>query len=287
MLSPLQIFATKKRDQTPLSMLALYDAPSARIAANAGLDAILIGDSMGNTMLGFDSTLPVTLDDIALHVGAVARGVRASNRPDVAIIADMPFGSFATPELAATGAVRLLQAGAHAVKVEGTPAGVFEKLAEIGVPVMGHIGFTPQSILKFDNVVQGRTALQGAQLLEQAQWIEARGAFGVVLEAMTGAVAARITGALAISTVGIGAGASCDGQVLVWNDAVGLTPRAFRFAKSFCDTAHFWNEAVSNYVTQVQTREFPSPQHGWEMSENELRAWDEAAHIEPLDEQPF
>ena len=287
MISPLQIFARKKRDQTPLAMLALYDAPSARIACDAGLDAILIGDSMGNVLLGYDSTLPVTLDDIALHTGAVARGVKASGRPDVAIIADMPFGSYATPELAASGAVRLLQAGAHAVKVEGTPAGVFEKLAEIGVPAMGHIGFTPQSVLKFDNVVQGRTALEGAQLLEQAHWLQTRGAFGIVLEAMTRAVAARITGALEVATVGIGAGAGCDGQVLVWHDAVGLTPRSFRFAKAFADTAHAWSEAVGAYVSQVQTREFPALENGWEMSDDELSAWEDAGRAEPLDEQPF
>lgn len=287
MNSPLQIFARKKRDQTPLAMLALYDAPSARIAADAGLDAILVGDSMGNTLLGYDSTLPVTLDDIVLHVGAVARGVKSSQRPDVAIVADMPLGTYATPELAAQGAVKLLQAGAHAVKIEGTPQGVFEKLGEVGIPVMGHIGFTPQSVLKFESVVQGRTFTEGAQLLEQAQWIASRGAFGVVLEAMTGAVAARISGSLAIPTVGIGAGASCDGQVLVWHDAVGLTPRAFRFAKAFANTAHVWSEAVGAYVSQVQTREFPAPQHGWEMSDEELRTWDEMRAPEPLDEQPF
>ncbi len=286
MTSPLQIFARKKRDQTPLAMLALYDAPSARIACDAGLDAILIGDSMGNTLLGYDSTLPVTLDDIALHTGAVARGAKASTRPDVAIVADMPFGSYATPELAAQGAVRLLQAGAHAVKVEGAPAGVFEKLSEVGVPAMGHIGFTPQSVLKFDNVVQGRSAAQGAQLLEQARELEARGAFAVVLEAMTREVAARITGALGVATVGIGAGAGCDGQVLVWHDALGLTPRPFRFARSFANTAQLWNEAIGSYVTQVQTREFPAPENGWEMSEDELHLWD-ASQIEPLDEQPF
>lgn len=287
MISPLQIFARKKRDQTPLSMLALYDAPSARIACDAGLDAILVGDSMGNTLLGYDSTLPVTLDDIAIHTGAVARGVRASNRSDVAIIADMPFGCCATPELAATGAVRLLQAGAHAVKVEGSPVGVFEKLAEVGVPVMGHIGFTPQSVLKFENVVQGRTAFEGAQLLEQARALEARGAFGLVLEAMTGAVAARITGTLSIATVGIGAGANCDGQVLVWHDAVGLTPRPFRFSKNFAETAHIWNEAIGAYVSQVQNRTFPAPQNGWEMSEEELNLWEDAQASEQLNEQPF
>ncbi len=287
MISPLQIFARKKRDQTPLAMLALYDAPSARIACDAGLDAILVGDSIGNTLLGYDSTLPVTLDDIALHTGAVARGVKASHRPDVAIVADMPFGSYATPELAASGAVKLLQAGAHAVKIEGTPKGVFEKLAEVGVPAMGHIGFTPQSMLMFDSVVQGRTAEQGAQLLEEAQWIAERGAFGLVLEAMTSDVAARITGSLAISTVGIGAGAGCDGQVLVWHDAVGLTPQMFRFAKNFADTAHLWHEAIGAYVSQVQTREFPTPQHAWEMSEEELKVWENIADLEPLDEQPF
>ena len=286
MTSPLQIFARKKRDQTPLAMLALYDGPSARIACDAGLDAILVGDSMGNTLLGYDSTLPVTLDDIAIHTGAVARGARASTRPDVAVVADMPFGSYATPELAARGAVRLLQAGAHAVKIEGAAPGVFEKLNEVGVPVMGHIGFTPQSVLKFENVVQGRTAAQGAQLLEIARELEARGAFAVVLEAMTREVAARITGALSIATIGIGAGASCDGQVLVWNDAVGLTPRPFRFARSFASTAQVWNEAVSSYVTQVQTRDFPAPDNGWSLSDEELQIWD-SAPADPLDEQPF
>ena len=276
MISPLQIFARKKRDQTPLAMLALYDAPSARIACDAGLDAVLVGDSMGNTMLGYDSTLPVTLDDIVLHTGAVARGVKASSRPDVAVVADMPLGTYATPELAAQNAVQLLRAGAHAVKIEGTPLGVFEKLSEVGVPVMGHIGFTPQSLLKFDSIVQGRTALEGARLLEQAQWIAARGAFGLVLEAMTTAVAARITGSLAIASVGIGAGAGCDGQVLVWHDAVGLTPRAFRFAKAFANTAELWSDAIGAYVSQVQTREFPAPQHGWEMSAEELERMQDA-----------
>ncbi len=287
MTSPLQIFARKKREQTPLAMLALYDAPSARIACDAGLDAILVGDSMGNVLLGYDSTLPVTLDDIALHTGAVARGVKSSARPDVAIVADMPFGVCATPEMAATSAVRLLQAGAHAVKIEGAPTGVFEKLSEIGIPAMGHIGFTPQSVLKFESIVQGRSAAQGAQLLEQARDLENRGAFAIVLEAMTREVAAKITSSLEIATVGIGAGAGCDGQVLVGHDALGLTPRPFRFAKSFGDTAQLWNQAIGAYVTQVQTREFPAPQHGWEMSEQELQLWQGATQAEPLDEQPF
>ena len=287
MFSPLQIFARKKREQTPLAMLALYDAPSARIACDAGIDAILVGDSMGNTLLGYDSTLPVTLDDIAIHLGAVARGVRASTRPDVAIVADMPFGSYATPELAASGAVRLLRAGAHAVKIEGTPQGVFEKLAEVGVPVMGHIGFTPQSVLKFESVVQGRTAAQGAQLLEQARWIANRGAFGIVLEAMTRAVAARISGESALATVGIGAGAGCDGQVLVWHDAVGLSPQTFRLARCFADTTQLWNRAIGDYVSDVQTRQFPALENGWEMSDDELQLWQDAGEVEPSDEQPF
>ena len=287
MTSPLQIFARKKRDQTPLAMLALYDAPSARLACDAGIDAVLVGDSMGNTMLGYDSTLPVTLDDIALHVGAVARGVRASSRPDVAIVADMPFGSCADASVAVAGAVRLLQAGAHAVKIENTPTGVFERLAEVGVPVMGHIGFTPQSVLKFDRVVQGRTASEANALLQQAQWIENQGAFAVVLEAMTAQVAARITGAVEVATIGIGAGAGCDGQVLVWHDVVGLTPRPLRLARSWADTAQLWREAVGGYVGEVQTRSFPAPENGWEMDETELRAWKESSREAPLDEQPF
>ena len=283
MTSPLQIFARKKRDQTPLAMLALYDAPSARLACDAGVDAILVGDSMGNTVLGYDSTLPVTLDDIALHVGAVARGVRASGRPEVAIVADMPFGSYSDPQKAVEGAVRLLQAGAHAVKIENTPTGVFERLGEVGIPVVGHIGFTPQSILKFDKVVQGRTAREADSLLQQAQWIAANGAFALVLEAMTSEVAARITGSLEAATIGIGAGAGCDGQVLVWHDVVGLSPRAFRFAKSWADTAHLWRRAASAYVGEVQTRTFPARENSWEMEDAERRAWEG----EPSEEQPF
>ena len=283
MTSPLQIFALKKRERVPLAMLALYDAPSARAACDAGIDAILVGDSMGNTVLGYDSTLPVTLDDIALHVGAVARGARASSRPDVAIVADMPFGSYSDAEKAVAGAVRLLRAGAHAVKVENTPTGVFERLGEVGIPVMGHIGFTPQSVLKFDKVVRGRTARDAELLEDQARQIAERGAFALVLEAVTAPVAARIAETLEIATIGIGAGALCDGQVLVWHDAVGLTPRPFRFAKSWADTAQLWHGAITDYVAEVRSRTFPAPQHSWEMDETQRRAW----QGEPLDEQPF
>ena len=286
MASPLQIFARKKRDQTPLAMLALYDAPSARLACEAGVDAVLVGDSLGNTVLGYDSTLPVTLDDITLCVGAVSRGVRASNRPEVAIVADMPFGACADPAQAVAGAVRLLRAGAHAVKIENTPTGVFEKLGESGIPVMGHIGFTPQSVLKLDKVVQGRTASEGRELLQQAQWLDARGAFAIVLEAMTAPVAARISGGVAAATVGIGAGAGCDGQVLVWHDVVGLTERPFRLAKKWADTAQLWRGAVEGYVGQVRERTFPAPANGWDMDEEQARAWDDL-RPDALDEQPF
>ncbi len=263
-------------------MIALSDAPSAQIACNAGIDAILVGDSLGNTALGFDSTIPVTMNDIAHHLSAVVRGAKSSNRPEVPVIADMPFGSYATPEIGVLNAIRLMQLGAHAVKIEGTQslrgeAGqVFGVCKLAGIPVMGHLGFTPQSSLQFEGIVQGKTARGALALLRDAHLLAGAGCFALVLEATTTPVAREITSQLPIATVGIGAGAACDGQVLVWHDLVGITEKPFKMARSFASTRDIWTNAVQNYCGEVGAARFPTAQNGWEMSAEEHEKWAQA-----------
>ena len=305
---PLQIFARKKRDGIPLCMVALSDAPSAQIACDAGIDAILVGDSLGNTALGFDSTLPVTMEMMAHHVGAVVRGVKSSSRPDVPIVADMPFGSYASPERGVENAVRLMQIGAHAVKIEGTQTlrshdfgVVFDSLRLAGIPVMGHIGFTPQSQLQMGSVVQGRTGIEAQNLTIQAQSLQKSGCFALILEAMTEEVAREITTQIPISTIGIGAGASCDGQILVWHDLVGISAHNFKMARAFAQTRDIWTSALQEYKAEVEKRAFPGAENAWPMAPLEIENWEKqraenlaweqsdpfADEIEPLDEQPF
>lgn len=294
MTSPLQIFARKKRDAAPLAMISLYDAPSAQIACDAGVDALLVGDSLGNSILGYDSTIPVTMEDMKRHTGAVVRGVRGSSRPAVPVVADLPFGSYATPALAVENAVALLQIGAHAVKIEGVMPGVLKALVENGVPVMGHLGFTPQSVLLFEGVVQGKTAQAARELEESAQILD-EFCFAVVLEAVTAEVAQSITRARRYATVGIGAGAGCDGQVLVWNDLVGLSPKTFKLAKAWANTRELWLGAAQGYIAETQNGAFPTAENSWNMSGEELEKYVPAPQeeatlpldVEPLNEQPF
>lgn len=306
-MTPLQVFARKKREQTPLAMLALSDAPAAQIACEAGIDALLVGDSLGNTALGYDSTIPVTMDDIAHHLQAVLRGVKSSSRPHVPVIADMPFGSYATPETGVQNAVRLMQLGAHAVKIEGTQnsgygvvGDVFQLCKAAGIPVMGHIGFTPQSSLQFESVVQGKNSRDAALLLQEALILQMADCFALVLEAMTTNVAREITSRLQIPTVGIGAGKQCDGQVLVWHDLVGITAKPFKMARAFASTRESWVGAIKSYCSEVELAQFPTAQNGWEMTAEEEVLW--ARHlsqiaeinllqspdeVEKLDEQPL
>lgn len=281
-MSPLQIFARKKRDGIPLSMVALYDAPSAQIACDAGIDAILVGDSLGQTVHGFDSTIPVTMDMMAHHLSAVVRGIQNSARPDVPIIGDLPFGSYSSTERGVENAVRLMQLGAHAVKLEGVQrrqsygfrdANLFLALENAGVPVMGHLGFTPQSSLQFDSIVQAKTASDAARLIADAQFLEEQGCFALVLEATIEEVAREITSRLQLSTIGIGAGAGCDGQVLVWHDLVGITARNFKFARAFAQTREIWTNALRNYHAEVEAKTFPAPENGWRMAPEEREAW--------------
>jgi 3-methyl-2-oxobutanoate hydroxymethyltransferase len=298
-MTPLQIFARKKREQIPLTMVALYDAPSAQVACDAGIDAILVGDSLGNTVLGYDSTIPVTVDAIAHHVGAVVRGVKSSSNPNVPIIADLPFGSYATPEKGVENAVRLMQLGAHAVKIEGTQEywrilnhDIFSSFEAAGIPVMGHLGFTPQSVLKFAGVVQGKSAPEAEKLVKDALRLSEAGCLAVVLEAMTEEVAKAITAQIRVPTIGIGAGAGCDGQVLVWHDLVGITEKTFKFAKSFASTRQVWTQALQDFKGAVENRSFPTTEHSWDMTAEEKERWSQqrqqgSTEIEPLDEQPF
>lgn len=263
---PLSVFRRKKEDNVPLAMVALSDAPSAQIACDAGLDAILVGDSLGNTALGFDSTLPVTMDMMAHHVAAVVRGVKSSTRPDVPIIADMPFGSYATVERGVENAVRLMQLGAHAVKIEGASEGnrrLIHLLGETGVPVMGHIGFTPQSQLRMEGVVQGKTLEHAQGLFWAAYLLEQAGCFSVVLEAMTREVASEISSRLSIPSIGIGAGEGCSGQVLVWHDLVGISAKTLKMARAYAQTRSLWLEALTQYKGDVEARSFPAMENGW------------------------
>ncbi|BCM90939.1 3-methyl-2-oxobutanoate hydroxymethyltransferase [Abditibacteriota bacterium] len=279
-LFPLSVFKRKKDDQIPLAMVALSDAPSAQIACDAGIDAILVGDSLGNTALGFDSTLPVTMDMMAHHVAAVVRGVKSSTRPDVPIIADLPFGSYATIEKAVENATRLMQLGAHAVKMEGlgveyAERSVFAALKATGIPVMGHIGFTPQSQMALGAVVQGKTHRDAQILVNAARSLEMEGCFAMVLEAMTEEAARKITEARKVPTIGIGAGNGCDGQVLVWHDLVGISAKSLKMARAYAQTRQIWTEALQEYKRDVESKAFPTEQNSWSMSPEELEKWRE------------
>ncbi len=263
--------AELKARRQPIAMVTAYDAPSGRLADDAGADVILVGDSAAMTMLGHDSTVPATMDELIVLTRAVTRG---ASRP--LVVADMPFGSFqVSDETAVENAVRFLkEAGADAVKVEGAGATLarVHALVGAGVPVMGHIGLTPQSATMLGGFkAQGRTAEKAARLYEDALALQAAGVFALVLEAVPAPVAARITESLEIPTIGIGAGVDCDGQVLVWHDLLGLYEGSSpRFVKQYADLATVIRGAVSRYVDEVRARAFPEERHTYSMPEEEL-----------------
>ncbi|CAM3470732.1 3-methyl-2-oxobutanoate hydroxymethyltransferase [Occultella aeris] len=248
-----------------LTMLTAYDAPTARIFDAAGIDMLLVGDSMGDNMLGHANTIPVTMDELIPAARAVTRATKRAM-----VVADLPFGSYeASPAQAHASAVRMMkETGAQAVKFEGG-ARVAEHvrlLTSAGIPVMGHLGFTPQS----ENVlggkrVQGRGEDAAELLCEDALALQEAGAFAVVLEMVPAPVAARATEILAIPTIGIGAGASCDGQVLVWLDMAGMGGWAPRFAKQFAQIGAELEKAASDYAAEVRAGSFPGREHAyWE-----------------------
>lgn len=272
---PLTELADLKARRQPIAMITAYDAPSGRLADAAGADIILVGDSAAMTVLGHDSTVPATLEEMLVLTRAVTRGAR---RP--LVVADMPYGTFqVSDEETVRNAIRFLkEAGADAVKVEGagTTLSRVQALVGAGVPVMGHIGLTPQTATMLGGFkAQGRTAAKARALVDDALALQAAGVFALVLEAVPSPVAARITELLEIPTIGIGAGVDCDGQVLVWHDLLGLYEgHAPRFVKQYADLATEITRAVSTYVTEVRERRFPEEQHTYSMPAAELERFE-------------
>jgi 3-methyl-2-oxobutanoate hydroxymethyltransferase len=268
-LSLSDLSAMKQRGEK-IAMVTAYDAPSARLADAANIDIVLVGDSAGMTVLGYASTVPVTVDEMILLTRAVTRGAR---RP--IIVADMPFGSFQVSDRTALkNAVRLVkEAGADAVKLEraGATLGRVRVLVDAGIPVMGHLGLTPQTATMLGGYKpQGRTASEARRLRTAALALEAAGCFAIVLEAVPAPVSAHITGILRIPTIGIGAGVACDGQVLVWHDLLGLTPgRVPRFVKQYADVGRVELKALIAYVADVRASKFPEQQHTYAMADEE------------------
>ena len=239
-------------------MLTAYDALTAHIFDEAGIPVLLVGDSAAMVVYGHETTIPVTLDDLIPLTAAVVRGTSRAM-----VVADLPFGSYQASSRDALGAATrfLKESGAHAIKLEGGRriARQVEDLVAAGVPVMAHLGLTPQSVHAFGGYrVQGRGE-DGEQLLQDAKTLEAAGAFAVVLECVPTPLAARVTETLSIPTIGIGAGPDCDAQVLVWQDMAGLSPRTPKFVRQYADVGSVLRDAASAYAQDVRSGNFPGP----------------------------
>jgi 3-methyl-2-oxobutanoate hydroxymethyltransferase len=274
---PLPELAEMKRRGERIVMITAYDAPSGRIADAAGVDLILVGDSAAMVVLGHDSTVPTTVDEMLMLTRAVTRGAR---RP--LVVADLPFGSYqVSDEQAVEAGIRFVkEASADAIKLEGagTMLPRVRALTGAGIPVMGHLGLTPQTATMLGGFkAQGRSAAKAVQLYDDALALQAAGCFSIVLEAVPSPVAARITEALDIPTIGIGAGPDCDGQVLVWHDLLGLYDgHAPRFVKQYAELAPIIGAAVEQYANEVRTGAFPEEKHTYSMTEKELALFEES-----------
>ncbi|MFN3692149.1 MAG: 3-methyl-2-oxobutanoate hydroxymethyltransferase [Fervidobacterium sp.] len=261
------MITTKKiiemKSKEPIVMITAYDYPSAKITSEAGIDLLLVGDSLGNVLLGYDSTIPVSMEDMLIHIRAVRRGA-----PNSFIVGDMPFLSYEiSVEKAVENAGLMLKAGANAVKLEGGAeyAETIRRIVNAGIPVMGHLGFTPQSVnLLGGHRVQGRTPESVKKLLEDAKALEQAGCFAIVLELVVEDVAKMITESIKIPTIGIGAGRYCDGQVLVFHDVVGLTDLNLKFAKKYANTYEIMLNAVKSYKEEVKAQRFPAQENVFE-----------------------
>lgn len=242
-----------------IAMLTAYDFTSARILDNAGIDVILVGDSASNVMAGHETTLPITLDQMVYHAQCVVRGVQRA-----LVVVDLPFGSYqGNTKEALSSAVRVMkEAEAHAVKVEGGRSIVptVERILEAGIPVMGHLGLTPQSIYRFGSYqVRARDEVEAEELLEDAVRLERAGVFAIVLEKIPAALAAQVSKAVSVPTIGIGAGGACDGQVLVTHDALGLTTDFNpRFVRRYAHLDEQIGRHVQQYIEDVRSGDFPS-----------------------------
>jgi 3-methyl-2-oxobutanoate hydroxymethyltransferase len=265
-----------------IAMVTAYDATAARLVGAAGVDVVLVGDSLGMVVQGHDSTLPVTLDQMVYHSSMVRRGLTRSGAP-AHLVGDLPFGSYqASADEAVKAAMRMVaEGGVESVKLEGGSdyAEVVRRVVRAGVPVMGHIGLTPQSVHKLGGyVVQGKDAERAQQLLRDARTLEAAGCYAIVLECIPTELARVITGQLGIPTIGIGAGPTCDGQVLVLTDLLGMdasfTPK---FVKRFAEMGGEVTGAVGQYVAEVKARAFPADEHCFHSS---------AVRLVPVAEEP-
>lgn len=264
-------FLKMKEKNEKIVMLTAYDYPSAKLAEQEGVDMILVGDSLGMVVLGYDSTVPVTMDDMVHHAKAVKRGA-----PNTFIVVDMPFMSYhlSARDTLANGARLMQETGAHAVKLEGGD-GVFESIKALttaGVPVVAHLGLTPQSVGVLGGYkVQGKDAKAAQKLIEDALMCEEAGAFALVLECVPKQLAKEIQQRLTIPTIGIGAGVDCDGQVLVFHDVINFgVSRVPKFVKQYVDSNEIISWGLRSYVTEVKNERFPSEAHSFSMKEEQL-----------------
>lgn len=264
-------FAAAKAKGEKLSMLTAYDYSTAKLEDESGINGILVGDSLGNVVLGYEDTVSVTMEDMIHHGAAVARGAK-----NALVVVDMPFMSYeVTVEEAVRNAGRLMKEGrAGAVKLEGgvRVAEQIRAIVKAGIPVMGHIGLTPQSINVFGGFkVQGKSEEAARALLADAKAVEEAGAFAVVIEAVPAALAQMITDAVSIPTIGIGAGAACDGQILVYQDMLGMfsdfTPK---FVKRYANVGEVMREAFANYAAEVASGAFPAEEHTYKIKDDVL-----------------
>jgi 3-methyl-2-oxobutanoate hydroxymethyltransferase len=236
-----------------------YDFNSGTLVDEAGADIALVGDSLGNVLLGYDSTLPVSLADMCHHTAAVSKGVKRA-----LIVADMPFGSYqASVEQAVGSAIALAKAGAEAVKLEGPYVEAVRAILRAGIPVMGHVGMTPQSIHRFGgHKVQGKGET-AQEVLDAAKALDAAGVFSIVLELVPSALSAEVTKFVSCPTIGIGAGPHCDGQVQVFHDLLGLTPTKFKHAKRYAEGREIFIEALKSFAREVREGQFPSSENSF------------------------
>jgi 3-methyl-2-oxobutanoate hydroxymethyltransferase len=274
--------AEMKRQGTRIAMVTAYDAAGARLAEAAGMDIVLVGDSAAMVVLGHESTVPVTMDEMLFMTRSVARAARHT-----LVVGDMPFGSYqVSDEDAVRNAIRFVkEGGADTVKLEGAGRMLprVRAIVESGIPVMGHIGLTPQSVTALGGYkAQGRTAAKATRLVADALALQEAGCYSLVLEAVPTPVAARITESLTIPTIGIGAGPHCDGQVLVYHDLLGLTEgHTARFVKRYADLATVIREALASFVADVRSGAYPEERHTYGMAADEQAAFEAAVSETP------
>jgi 3-methyl-2-oxobutanoate hydroxymethyltransferase len=264
-------FLKMKREGNKIAMVTAYDYPSAKVAEESGVDLILVGDSLGMVVLGYENTIPVTVNDMIHHTKAVRRGAK-----NTFIVTDMPFMSYhiSKEDTLLNARMIIQESGAHALKLEGGGEVIelISLLTKAGVPVMAHLGLQPQSVAVLGGYsVQGKDADSASKLLEDAKKCEQAGAFALVLECVPKQVAEKISSQLSIPTIGIGAGKDADGQVLVYHDLVNFgVDRVPKFVKTYCDSNEEMRKGLQQYIAEVKSLEFPSDDHSFTMKEEEL-----------------